>query len=328
MRHRINLRQIEAFKAVIEHSTVSTAAAVLNISQPAMSKLIAHLEADAELRLFERVKGRLAPTELGMRLYDEIDRIFSGVQQVENAIDAIHRHSQGRLVIGVMPALSGSFVQQVVTAFLQLHPGTYCAIESRSSQWITESLVDRKLDIGFVSARMQNPYAVSEPLVEHPVVCIMPSDHPLAARRVIVPEDLAAIPFVSFDPESSTGQRIAAMFAAHAIRPRVALVANVSPTVCEFVAAGAGVSLVHPLMVSGFYDRLVVRPFEPATPLGFQLCHSRESRNARLIGDFIKVARVTAQRMLKEALVRTPRSPGVLRSSRPRAATGARSGQP
>src|SRR4051794_13727086 len=127
MRRRINLRQIEAFKAVIEHSTVSTAASVLNISQPAMSKLIAHLEADAELRLFERIKGRLAPTEQGMRLYEEIDRIFSGVQQVENAIDAIHRHSQGRLVIGVMPALSGSFVQQVVTAFLRVHPGTYCA---------------------------------------------------------------------------------------------------------------------------------------------------------------------------------------------------------
>jgi DNA-binding transcriptional LysR family regulator len=312
MRRRINLRQIEAFKAVIEHSTVSTAAAVLNISQPAMSKLIAHLEADAELRLFERIKGRLAPTELGMRLYDEVDRIFSGVQQVENSIEAIHRHSQGRLVIGVMPALSGSFVQQVITAFLQLHPGTYCAIESRSSHWITESLVDRKLDVGFVSARMQNPYAVSEVLAEHSVVCIMPSGHALAAKRVIVPQDLAATPFVSFDPESSTGQRIAAMFAAHAIRPPIAVVANTAPTVCEFVAAGTGVSLVHPLMISGYHDRFVFRPFEPATTLGFLLCHSRESRNARLVGDFIKVARATAQRMLKEALVHTPKSPGAV----------------
>jgi len=320
MRRRINLRQIEAFKAVIEHSTVSTAAAVLNVSQPAMSKLIAHLEADAELRLFERIKGRLAPTELGMRLYDEVDRIFSGVQQVENAIDALNRHSQGRLVIGVMPALSGSFVQQVVTAFLQLHPNTYCAIESRSSQWITEALVDRKLDVGFVSARMQNPYAVAEPLVEHPLVCIMPSGHALAAKRVIFPADLAATPFVSFDPESSTGQRIAAMFAARVIRPHVAVVANVSLTVCEFVAAGAGVSLVHPLMICGYHDRFVVRRFEPATPLGFLLCHSRESRNARLVGDFIKVARATAQRMLQEALVHTPKSPRVVKSSGPRAA--------
>src|SRR4051812_8483162 len=62
MRRHLNLRQIEAFRAVIENGTVSRAAEMLHISQPAMSKLIAHLEADTGLKLFDRVKGRLAPT--------------------------------------------------------------------------------------------------------------------------------------------------------------------------------------------------------------------------------------------------------------------------
>jgi DNA-binding transcriptional LysR family regulator len=61
MARRINLRQVEAFKAVIEYGTVSRAAEMLNVSQPAMSKLIAHLEEDTGLRLFDRLKGRLAP---------------------------------------------------------------------------------------------------------------------------------------------------------------------------------------------------------------------------------------------------------------------------
>jgi DNA-binding transcriptional LysR family regulator len=306
MRRRLNLRQIEAFKAVIEHGTVSAAAAMLNVSQPAMSKLIAHLEADAALRLFDRAKGRLTPTEQGMRLYEEVDRIFSGVQQVENAIDAIHRHAQGRLAIGVMPALSGAFVQRAVTAFLQVHPGTYCVIESRSSQSIMESLIERKLDVGFVEIRLSNPYVAVEPLMEHPSVCIMPRGHPLAAKRVVHPGDLADVPFVSFDPEGVTGQRIGAVFAAHAIRPNVALVANISLTVGELVASGAGVSLVHPVMVSGLRDRVVVRRFEPETSSGFLLCHRREGRNARLVQSFLDVARATAQRILAEALAETP----------------------
>jgi hypothetical protein len=71
------LRQIEALKAVIEHSTVSAAAKVLHVSQPAMSKLIAHLEAEAGLQLLARIKGRLTPTEPGMRLYDEVDRTLA-----------------------------------------------------------------------------------------------------------------------------------------------------------------------------------------------------------------------------------------------------------
>ena len=187
MRRRVNLRQIEAFKAVIEHGTVSAAAAALNVSQPAMSKSLAQLEVDCELRLFDRVKGRLAPTAQGMRLYAEIDRIFSGVQQVENAIDALHRQAQGRLLIGVMPGLSGAFVQRAVTAFLQVQPGTYCFVEVRSSQWIMESLVGRRLDVALLSADMGL-------VMEHGVVCIMPVVHPLAARRVVVPADLAEFP--------------------------------------------------------------------------------------------------------------------------------------
>ena len=309
MRRRVNLRQIEVFKAVIEHGTVSSAAAALNVSQPAMSKSLAQLEADTELRLFDRVRGRLAPTEQGMRLYAEIERIFSGVKQVENAIDALHRQVQGRLLIGVMPGLSGAFVQRVVTAFLQVHPGTYCSIEARNSEWIMESLVGRRLDVGLLSSRMQNPFVESELLADDALVCIMPVGHPLAARHTVVPADLARVSYVSFGPETDIGHQIAGMLASHGVDPAIALITNIAPTVCEFVASGTGVSLVHPLMVSDF-DRIVIRPFEPRTTLGFLLSHPRASRNARLVDDFIGVAQITAGAMLQEAMaIRSPRKP-------------------
>ena len=307
MRRNVNLRQVEVFKAVIEHGTVSSAAAALHVSQPAMSKSLALFEGDCGLRLFDRVKGRLAPTEQGMQLYAEIDRIFSGVQQVENAIDALHRQTQGRLLIGVMPALSGAFVQRVVTAFLRVHPGTYCSIEARSSQWIMESLVGRRLDVGFVGSDMRNPYVESEPLMEHPVVCIMPAGHPLEARRVVVPADLARFLYVAFEPESATGQQVAAMLGAHGVSPKIAVVTNLARTVYEFVAAGTGVALVHPLMASEF-DRITVRPFEPHLPLGFLLAQGRGGRNARLVDEFVDTARITAAAMLGEAVQNRPPS--------------------
>ena len=70
MRRPLNLRQIEAFKAVVENGTVSRAAEVLRISQPGVSKMIAHLEENTELTLFDRPKGRLVVTQRGMRLYE------------------------------------------------------------------------------------------------------------------------------------------------------------------------------------------------------------------------------------------------------------------
>jgi DNA-binding transcriptional LysR family regulator len=302
MARQVNLRQVEAFKAVIESGSVSRAALMLHISQPAMSKLIAHLEEDTGLSLFDRVKGRLAPTERGMRLYKEIDRIFAGVRQVENAVEAIRREEQGQLLVGVMPALSRSFIQQATMGFLQQHPNVFCSVKSRSSEWIVDWLVTRKLDVGLVSSRIENPYVIAEPLTQHPLVCIMPTDHPLAARNVVEPDDLDNVPFVSFDTETQAGQCIATMFDTYNVRPNIVLVANVSPTLCEFVAAGLGVSLVHPLMFSGLQDRLSIRRFEPALSYDFQLCRIRDSRNAGLVDSFLQQARVTAARLSYELL--------------------------
>lgn len=295
MARRLNLRQVEAFKAVIEHGTVSRAAEVMNVSQPAISKLVAHLEDDTDLRLFERVKGRLAPTPYGMRLYEEIDRIFAGLRQIENAVDAIRRDEQGRLLIGVMPALSGSFIERATTAFLARQPGVFCSVQSRSSQWITDGLVTRKLDVGLVIAPIDNPYVVAEPMMGHPVVCIAPLDHPLAAKTVVTPQDLVGVPFISFDPESHTSQRVSGALHAHGVVPSTVMVVNVSPTLCEFVAAGLGVSLVHPLIVGGLREKLAIRRFEPSIQLDFQLCRIRDTRNARLVEAFLEATREVAE---------------------------------
>jgi len=297
MPRHLNLRQIEAFKAVIENGTVSRAAEMLNVSQPAMSKLIAHLEADTGLRLFDRLKGRLAPTAHALRLHDEVDRIFAGVRQVENAVEAIRREEQGRLSVGVMPALAGSFVQRATMAFLSDKPNVFCSVQSLSSQWAVDWLIARKLDIGLVSARIENPYVTLEPLMEHPLVCILPLDHPLTAKGIIEPEDLQDIPFVSFNPDTFAGHRVEEMFEKYAVRSRVVLVSNAAPTICEFVAAGLGVSLVHPLMVSGLEDRLTIRPFAPEIPFNFQLCRAVDSRNAQLVSDFADQLRATAKQI-------------------------------
>ncbi len=311
MARRLTLRQVEAFKAVVENGSVTTAAQMVHISQPAMSKLITHFEADTGLRLFRRLKGRLAPTECGMRLYEKIDRIFAGVRQVENAVEATRREEQGRLSIGVMPALAGSFIQRATSGFLKNNPNVFCSVRSLSSEWIVDGLITRNLDVGLVSARIDNPLVTLEPLMEQPLVCIMPRDHPFAARRQIKPQDLDQVSFVTFHPEAYVGHLVERMFETHRIKPQIVLIANVAPTVCEFVAAGLGVSLVHPLMVSGLEHRLVVRRFEPEVPYSFQLCRIADSRNTQLIGAFAQELRATAAQisrsMLRESRGRRPR---------------------
>ena len=291
MARHLTLRQIEAFKAVMEYGTVSRAAEMLNISQPAMSKLIAHLEMDTGLRLFDRIKGRLAPTRQGLRLHEEVEQIFAGVRQIERAADAIRREQQSLLMIGVMPALGGSFIQQATGSFLETHPGILCHITPLASHRVLERLEAKTLDVGLVSAMVDNPYVVLEPLIEHPLVCIMPPDHPLAGQQRITPHDLAGVAFVSFDNASYAGRKAAEILAAYEVAVDIVLIAGGAATLCEFVAAGSGVSLVHPLMAAGLEGRLAIRPFEPSIPYRFQIGRNAASRNARLVAAFIDEVR-------------------------------------
>lgn len=292
---QLNLRQIEAFKAVVELGTVTRAAEVLNISQPAMSKLIAHLEADTGLKLFDRLKGRLAPTNRGMRLYEEIGRIFAGVRQVESAVDAIRREDQGRLSVGVIPALSGTFIQQVTSRFLAQHPNVFCSVGSVSSQWIVERIITRQLDIGVVGAAIVNPYVVIEPLMRHSMVCVMPRDHELSSRKKVDARDLEGVPFITLPPDTYTGRMANEACQSRGIAPNIVLIADTMPIVCEFVASGLGVSLVHPLVAAGYRERLVILPFDPEIESVFQLCWNSESRNSKLIAAFANDLRSTAE---------------------------------
>lgn len=302
MRHALNLRQIEAFKAVIEQGTVSRAAEVLYVSQPAVSKLLAHLEDDTGLQLFERIRGKLAPTRHGMRLYEEIDRIFAGLRQVEQAVDSICRDEQRHLSVGVLPALSGSFIRRVTMNFLQVYPDVRVSIHTRSSQFVADWLVTRQLDVGLVASRIENPYIDRESLLEHPLICAMPINHRLARKKVIRPRDLDGEPFIAFSSESQSRQLAQSIFDRHGLHMNVVLESVTAPTVCEFVAAGLGISLVHPLFADGMQDKLVVRRFEPSLPFDFLLCRAQASQNATLVEAFTQEARAVAAQVSEEML--------------------------
>lgn len=302
MKETLNLRQIEAFKAVVEHGTVSQAGIVLGVSQPAVSKLLAHLEADTGLTLFDRVRGKLALTARGMRLYQEIERVFSGLRQVEQAVDSIRRDEQRTLTVGVLPALSGAFIRRATMQFLARHPDVRVSIQIRGSLFLADWLATRHIDVALVGSRVDNPYIEREALFRYPLVCAMAVNHELTRKRVIRPRDLDGLPFVSFGADSQTQELVRQAFDGAGANLNVVVDTSTAPTVCEFVAAGLGVSLIHPLFAEGFLNRLVLRRFDPELNFHFQLCRTQASRNAALVETFIQEARDVAAQISREVL--------------------------
>ncbi|OXH86866.1 LysR family transcriptional regulator, partial [Burkholderia multivorans] len=93
----LRIRQIEAFRAVMQRHTVTRAARDLHISQPAVSRLIADLEARVGFVLFERQQGRFTPTAQARVLYEEVERAFIGLDRVAQAAEQIRAMRRGTL---------------------------------------------------------------------------------------------------------------------------------------------------------------------------------------------------------------------------------------
>lgn len=301
MKRQLNLRQVEAFKAVMEQGTVGRAAEVLFVTQPAVSKLIAHLEEESGLKLFERVRGKLAPTREGMRLYSEIDRIFSGLRQVEQAVESIRREQARSLSVGVLPALSGSFIRRVTMAFLKDYPDVKISIQSRGSLFLADWLVTKQIDVALVGSVVDNPYILPEPFMAHSLVCAMPQGHHLAGKNHVTFEDIREQAIVAFSRGSQTRTLLDKLFEVHEATPNIVLETVAAPTICEFIAAGLGIALVHPLFTEGARD-LILRPFLPALPFKFQLCRAQSPKSPELVDAFVECVRDISEKMQAELI--------------------------
>jgi DNA-binding transcriptional LysR family regulator len=286
-----SLRQLEALAAVIEAGTVSGAAEVLHISQPAASKLIRDLEADTGLELFERESGRLVPTGRGMRLYEEVERIFGGVNQLARAVEAIRREERGQIVVGVMPGLSGPFMGRALAVFRHQHPDVFVLMESRSSQYLAEAVLLGRLDLAVIISGIAHSSLEAEALPGEPMVCALPRGHPLTRLETVTVKDIGAAPFVSFGSSSATRRALETTFEAAGERLNVVIEANTAPNVAEFVAGGLGLTVAPPIFLESVAGRVELRPFLPKLEESFTILRPRRARNSTLVTSFIEAVR-------------------------------------
>ncbi len=293
----MNLRQIEAFKAVIESGTVSRAADLLHVSQPAASKLVARFEEAAGFEVFARERGRLVPTPEALMLYDEVERIFVGADEIARAARGIRELKRGKLSVGVPMALAGGFIQGVIARFLAGREEVSVSLEARSSPRLIELAAARRIDIGVVALMSDYAGVEVEPLRRLEGVCVLPAGHRLAEREAVTPEDLAGEPFVSLSALDRSRPRIDLVFDQAGVRRDLRIDTPMGFAACAFVARGAGVSIVDPLSAEHYRSAgIVIRPFRPPVHFDLHLCYPADPRRSQLVVELIRIMRAELER--------------------------------
>jgi DNA-binding transcriptional LysR family regulator len=144
----MRLRHIEVLYAIKKTGSISAAAEALSITQPAVSKIVKHAEAQIGFPLFRRLRGRLYPT-------DEAEILFSDIAKVQEALEVARRTArvlrdglETRLRIACLPSLGMALVPRAVHTFRKIHPRVVIEIATRHEQEITDALLMREFDIG------------------------------------------------------------------------------------------------------------------------------------------------------------------------------------
>ena len=265
----VSARQIEVFRMVMRLGSARRAAAALHISQPAVTQILLHLEKAAQLRLFDRSKGRMVPTPEGASLMEEVERVYVGLDAVQRKIELLRAHEDTVLRIGALHAMAASVMPLVVSDFIHSHPRIRCHLEVDSSRSLRERLLQSELDVAFMGDEVDTSGLVSSEYYSVQSICIVPAAHPFASRSRIGIADLADVPLIGLDAADPAQRQLEGCFARHGIHPRFVATAPYSHTQCALVMAGAGLAITNP-MVARMYVALGLRCVTFAEPVRFR----------------------------------------------------------
>ena len=298
----MSLRQLQAFRAVIDHRTATEAARALNLSQPALSKLISNLEQETRLRLFLRERQRLVPTPEAMVLYDNAVRIFEGLTDLTRLSEELRSVEGGRLCIASISALGRELLPDTFVDFLADHGKAKLTLRAHSEHMVIDWVMTKQADLGFTMSPVDHPTVEMVDYFKVPAVCVLPPGHRLARRSRIRAEDLQGEAFIPFTPDTRMRRMVDGVLEAHGVEIATSVDTYMSEQACLFVARGLGVSIVDPITawLHAVNGSVVVRPFLPRTPYTFRLLQPRNRPRSQLADRFLVMLGERIPRYLKE----------------------------
>ena len=289
---RLNHRQLEAFRAVMDTGSVTEAANRLHITQPAASRLISDLEQTIGYALFLRKKKRLSPTSEAVALYEEVERSFIGLGAIAEAARDIGAFRRGTLHIAALPALALTFLPGVIAKFCRDKPDVSVSMKIDNSPRVLQSIASQQFDIGFAETELEHPSVTSQVLHMAPLVAILPKGHPLLSKQLLAPSDFRNEEFVSLGSDYMSRQKIDATFLASNVTRRMHIESQFSMAVAGLVAAGAGISVIDQVTAKGFLrsEMIEVRPFRPEINFSYRALLPAQRPTSPLVQEFLELA--------------------------------------
>jgi DNA-binding transcriptional LysR family regulator len=286
---RLNLRQIEVFRAIMLTGSISGAAKLLHVSQPAVSRLISYAEQRLGIALFERIKGRLYPTPEAQRLFVEVNAVYQSVQRVNEVAEDLIENRMGHLRIACSPNLGQSLLPRAIARFYDHYPDVRIILHTMIPSVLMQAVLTQQVELGIAFLQDTHPNVEILPLYENRMVAAVAASHPFARRKSLAVRDLADTPLIGYGSDIPLGQLVRRLFSDEGLVPQVKIEVQQAHVACALVQAGTGIALIDELTVAGpVWPQIVVKPIVPTIAAPVSIMHPVHAPLSRLAHAFIE----------------------------------------
>ena len=285
---KFQLRQLEAFRATAQTGSVTQAAKLLEISQPAVSRLLADFSKTVGFDLFVRKHGTLTPTSEARYMLAEVSRVFDSLSHLEDLQRDLTERTAGHIRIACLPGFATSHLPRVLTEFLDQRPGVTVTLEPDRPERILEWMMGEQYDLGITDGFSGHP-AIERIDIPIRSVCILPKGHHLSSKFTIRPNDLAGEKMVHSRRNSTFFKELERSFSQAGAEFNSWIEVRQFTAACTIVSQGHGASIVSALDAAQFEDQgLIVRDFEPALSHDLSILRPIAGTKPLLVLDFIE----------------------------------------
>ena len=255
------LRQLRVFEAAARHLSLTRAAEELHLTPPAVSIQIRLLEGHAHAGLFERVGRHLKLTQAGEEVLARTREILAQIREAEEAIEGLASLEQGFLDVAVINA-GDYFFPWILASFRERHPRIRVRLSVGNRDELLARLAAHDVDLAVMSHAPAHAEFAAEAFAPHPHVIVAAPSHPLAGKRSVSLERIAAEPLITREPGSATHLAMEQAFNESGIVPRIEMEIASNETIKQAVAAGFGVGFLsaHAVQQELALGRLAVIP--------------------------------------------------------------------
>lgn len=244
MIERPSLHALAIFRAVVAHGTMTAAAEVEGLSQPAISTQIKALERYYGTLLLERHGRGIRLTPAGSLVADYAGRVLALVDELGRGIADLEGLAAGELVVGASSTVGEQLLPSYLGQFHAAHPNVRLSVRIGNSAEIIARVVSRELDFAIVGEQPADPELLSEPVLDDQVVAFVAPGDPLLREAPIAPLALCGRQFVMREAGSATRALAERCLRETSCGPGHVIELGSNEAVKRAVAAGLGIGLL------------------------------------------------------------------------------------